>query len=72
PHTREGCDSEGAAKSMADTMISIHTPAKGATPDYSFVISPLVISIHTPAKGATVNKLRLYFYHFVFFCLKKF
>ena len=37
------------------TMISIHTPAKGATPEGGIVVGIAMISIHTPAKGATAD-----------------
>ena len=54
PHTREGCDLNIHKRDPLFSLISIHTPAKGATigvtEDCHFLIS-----IHTPAKGATVQ-----------------
>ena len=42
------------ANSACETHISIHAPAKGATPFSGFLeIFPFSISIHAPAKGAT-------------------
>ena len=40
-------------KSFEMPLISIHTPAKGATPEGGIVVGIAMISIHTPAKGAT-------------------
>ena len=34
-------------------IISIHTPAKGVTPDILYPQREGTISIHTPAKGVT-------------------
>ena len=40
-------------------MISIHAPAKGATPDsYTALSNTFVISIHAPAKGATLSDFK--------------
>ncbi len=40
---------------LTPEAISIHAPAKGATPLPSMAIQPFVISIHAPAKGATLG-----------------
>ena len=37
PRTREGCD-EGRMKSLADIIVSIHAPVKGATIDRKSVV----------------------------------
>ena len=55
PRTREGCDIFNISMVANINDISIHTPARGATPPVSSVVSLLlVISIHAPAKGATL------------------
>ena len=38
----------------ANKIISIHAPAKGATPKVHSILLVWRISIHAPAKGATV------------------
>ena len=38
---------------LANLIISIHAPAKGATDQYAYMLGRLKISIHAPAKGAT-------------------
>jgi len=43
----------------AETDISIHTPAKGATILRDEELKPNEISIHTPAKGATWKPTRM-------------
>ncbi len=52
PHTREGCDLPAYPRPYSK-FISIHTPAKGATPVGIEDHRREKISIHTPAKGAT-------------------
>ena len=44
-------ENEYAAKNY---VISIHTPAKGVTLKFPFLIFSTEISIHTPAKGVTI------------------
>ena len=53
PRSREGSDLSPVPKAIGACPISIHAPAKGATPEsYQEIREPL-ISIHAPAKGAT-------------------
>ena len=58
PHTREGCDVYAAKNQGGIELISIHTPAKGATFDLCCNCPDTKISIHTPAKGATHKAIR--------------
>ena len=37
PRTREGCDLEGQAGLLGKVLVSIHAPARGATPWQAFV-----------------------------------
>ena len=54
PRSREGSDF--AAFTTPSLMpISIHAPAKGATPVSSVIDQRICISIHAPAKGATFS-----------------
>ena len=56
-HTHEDCDNVGRRPVHIALEISIHAPAKGATPE-SHPLYPLPgISIHAPAKGATRVRL---------------
>ena len=41
-------------------LISIHAPAKGATPSSGLAFNSSVISIHAPAKGATAQSCTVY------------
>lgn len=43
-------------------LISIHTPAKGATDYHAWVLVKTKISIHAPAKGATAHFYNFYFH----------
>ena len=43
--------------SIADAVISIHAPVKGATPFLAGLRSAALISIHAPVKGATFPPL---------------
>ena len=52
PRSREGSDSQNC-EYRNYCLISIHAPAKGATPPYKPEAQNLLISIHAPAKGAT-------------------
>ena len=52
PRSREGSDKKEDVSS-ADSGISIHAPAKGATNPRQVISAPYRISIHAPAKGAT-------------------
>ena len=55
PRSREGSDTPVAACLQAPAeLISIHAPAKGATPCSNLSAHYRLISIHAPAKGATV------------------
>ena len=54
PRSREGSDSY-LTKHESHHPISIHAPARGATP-FAFSLVPVIlISIHAPARGATVT-----------------
>ena len=55
PRTREGCDQK-ILEVGADSIISIHAPAKGATEYENNNAKTTEISIHAPAKGATNAK----------------
>ena len=52
PRTREGCDEDGNEDEQLPD-ISIHAPARGATPFACCRQAILRISIHAPARGAT-------------------
>ena len=52
PHSHEGSD-PSPLQEMEFTLISIHTPTKGATLLKFKTAETAVISIHTPTKGAT-------------------
>ena len=54
PRSREGSDLIGE-EVPADVVISIHAPARGATPIFSVDVSEIPISIHAPARGATCS-----------------
>ena len=54
PRSREGSDC-GCSPTKSPACISIHAPAKGATPKISGFRNLYCISIHAPAKGATVQ-----------------
>ena len=54
PRSREGSDIHRADLSYNRDIISIHAPARGATPAHQSLLSFLGrISIHAPARGAT-------------------
>ena len=57
PRSREGSDTRVIDVPPVSCVISIHAPAKGATPGSQVLNSPLQISIHAPAKGATLYSL---------------
>ena len=52
PRTREGCDLSFGLSRISN-VISIHAPARGATPSGSSTLKIFLISIHAPARGAT-------------------
>ena len=52
PRSREGSDGEVSGGDMG-ADISIHAPARGATPLFSFISRSRDISTHAPARGAT-------------------
>ena len=56
PRTREGCDLGGRGGNADRHQVSIHAPAKGATPLRRRDPDSRQVSIHAPAKGATVTK----------------
>ena len=53
PRSREGSDNK-LSFWFLNRRISIHAPAKGATPDDLQKDLRYIISIHAPAKGATI------------------
>ena len=53
PRSREGSDAKQCANTESQS-ISIHAPAKGATPMQQRLQQQQRISIHAPAKGATM------------------
>ena len=55
PRTREGCDKLVIRDISKWLKISIHAPARGATPDDIDPGCFLQISIHAPARGATLS-----------------
>ena len=59
PRSREGSDKKEDVSS-ADSGISIHAPAKGATNPRQVISAPYRISIHAPAKGATSSNTVLF------------
>ena len=58
PRTREGCDYSPRFVSHFGRIISIHAPARGATPISYFNSSTASISIHAPARGATSDRVQ--------------
>ena len=53
PRSREGSDRKCQRISYSAERISIHAPARGATPATTGQTITVVISIHAPARGAT-------------------
>ena len=53
PHPREGGDARHPWPAFDRGVVSIHTPAKGATEALDIRLGTRGVSIHTPAKGAT-------------------
>ena len=53
PRTREGCDENVHEEADFDYLVSIHAPARGATPEMTIDLSIFDVSIHAPARGAT-------------------
>ena len=53
PRSREGSDFNHIIWCHQFSCISIHAPAKGATPGFLIPLAVIQISIHAPAKGAT-------------------
>ncbi len=58
PRTRTGCDARHPFLLRPRADISIHAPARGATPTFPLQGLRLHISIHAPARGATVKNIR--------------
>ena len=58
PRTRMGCDKNLMDEKEAGSIISIHAPAWGATPDIFARTYEPAISIHAPAWGATHRHIR--------------
>ena len=56
PRSREGSDIPPRHRERR-FHISIHAPAKGATPSPTSITYTKTISIHAPAKGATISQL---------------
>ncbi len=59
PRSREGSD-QTVANAMANYIISIHAPARGATTRYAPMCILIGISIHAPARGATPKLTNFY------------
>ena len=57
PRAREGRDWGWQVKDI-NGVVSIHAPARGATPFQPLDDLPLPVSIHAPARGATLDCLR--------------
>ena len=55
PRSREGSDKDTKMPLEGATFISIHAPAKGATPGAAAAQPLAAILIHAPAKGATLH-----------------
>ena len=55
PRTRTGCDAD-VMKFPWDKRVSIHAPARGATPCTPPRIRTAPVSIHAPARGATPDQ----------------
>ena len=55
PRSREGSDDAAVTPEAVDPWISIHAPARGATPPLFSHLYTHMISIHAPARGATVT-----------------
>ena len=53
PRSREGSDRAASSNKEKRYQISIHAPARGATPLFNLLCSVIMISIHAPARGAT-------------------
>ncbi len=58
PRTREGCD-HTLNGFVAEPIVSIHAPVKGATGTVIIQYQASRVSIHAPVKGATSHLLRL-------------
>ena len=54
PRSREGSDERGKGQKVV-YRISIHAPARGATPCTHLHSYIIIISIHAPARGATLD-----------------
>ena len=54
PRSREGSDKISYHHAIQRINISIHAPARGATPASDGTTKPNIISIHAPARGATL------------------
>ena len=50
---------EKRGKALPELLVSIHAPARGATPSSGPETGRGVVSIHAPARGATVDVLRV-------------
>ena len=55
PRSREGSDAKRLIRSFAESTISIHAPARGATVRQKYPMQKFRISIHAPARGATIT-----------------
>jgi len=53
PRTREGCDVRDERFCFKHQNVSIHAPARGATPIVTAGNTIIGVSIHAPARGAT-------------------
>ena len=56
PRTREGCDRRQGRGAVLLGEVSIHAPARGATPDVAGRWHRHQVSIHAPARGATAHR----------------
>jgi len=61
PRAREGRDADSNMLLTEGETVSIHAPAKGATPGNRRRNPEEVVSIHAPAKGATPAEAGPYF-----------
>ena len=54
PRPRTGSDQYLAKTKGGYQSVSIHAPARGATPDWGNTRVEFIVSIHAPARGATL------------------